>query len=199
MKLSSCLTFSGVGILTIASTRSSDGFRPSADHVSQVCDMLLEELTLVETQFHTILGRCSEDLLDILQVFFLRPSSDDHIVQPHTECQKPDCRLISGRLLVPVQMTIDCTEIVPCACLRQVVSLWHHRALLVNMHRTYQVLRSALLLAAWRTTRLPSEWGAGLQVAGGLQSLCSLRICALSRSASARPQWVSPIHCGQLE
>ena len=31
MKLSSCLTFSGVGILTIASTRSSDGFRPSAE------------------------------------------------------------------------------------------------------------------------------------------------------------------------
>ena len=31
MKLSNCLTFSGVGILTIASTRSSDGFRPSAD------------------------------------------------------------------------------------------------------------------------------------------------------------------------
>ena len=74
-------------------------------------------------------------------------------------------------MLVPVQMTIDCTEIVPCACL-QVDSLWHHQALLVNMHRTYQVLRSAVLLAAWRTVRLPSEWGAGLQVAGGLQSLC---------------------------
>ena len=100
-------------------------------------------------------------------------------------------------MLVPVQMTIDCTETVNCVCLRQVVSLWHHRALLVNMHRTYQVLRSAVLIAAWRTVRIPSEWGAGLHVAGGLQSLCSLRICALSRSASARRQWVSPIHCGQ--
>ena len=44
--------------------------------------MLLEELTLVETQFHTILGRqCSEDLLEIVQVFFLRSSGDDHVVE----------------------------------------------------------------------------------------------------------------------
>ena len=102
-------------------------------------------------------------------------------------------------MLVPVQMTIDCTETVLCACLRQVDSWWHHRALLVNMHRTYQVLRSAALLAAWRTVRLPSEWGAGLHVAEGLQSLCSLHICTLSRLASARRQWVSPTHCGQHE
>ena len=74
--------------------------------------------------------------------------------QPHTECQKPDCRLISGILpvLVPVQMTIDCTETVLYACLRRTISLWHHQALLVNMHRTYQVLRSDVLLAAWRTS-----------------------------------------------
>ena len=34
------------------------------------------------------------------------------------------------------------------------------------MHRTYQVLRSGAPLADWRTVRLPSEWGAGLHVAG---------------------------------
>ena len=73
-------------------------------------------------------------------------------------------------MLVPFQMTIDCTETVLYACLRRVTSWWHHRALLVNMPRTYKVLRSAVL-AAWRIVRLPSEWGAGLHVAGGLQSL----------------------------
>ena len=52
------------------------------------------------------------------------------------------------------------------------------------MHRTYKVLRSAVLLAAWRTVSLPSEFGAGLHVDGSLQSLCILRICAFPRSAS---------------
>ena len=49
--------------------------------MSQVCDLLSEELSLVETQFHTILVQGGENLLDILQVFFLRPPGDDHVVQ----------------------------------------------------------------------------------------------------------------------
>ena len=83
MKLSNCLTFSGGGILTIALTRSSDGFIPSAEITCPryVTCKLSEELPLVETQFHTILIQCKEDLLDILQVFFVRPSGDDHVVQ----------------------------------------------------------------------------------------------------------------------
>ena len=69
-------------------------------------------------------------------------------------------------VLVPVQMTIDCTEIVINACCRRVTSWWLPRGPLVNMHRTYQVLISAVVLAAWRTVRLPSEWDAGQHVAG---------------------------------
>ena len=71
---------------------------------------------------------------------------------------------------MPVQVTIECSEIVLFARLRRPICVWHHRALLVNMHRTYPVLRSVVLLAAWRTVRLPSERGAGLHVAVGLQS-----------------------------
>ena len=203
MKLSSCLTFSGVGILTIALTRSSDGFRPSAEIT---CPMYvtccrknshLSRRSFIPYSFSAertclIFCRCSS---------FIHPVTITSSRYADTYGM-PETRLsTSGKwsVLVPVQMTIDCTETVVYACWRRAISLWHHRALLVNMHRAYQVLRRVFLFAAWRTVRLPSEWGAGLTVAGDLQSLYNLRICALSRSASARRQWVSPIHCGQHE
>ena len=74
--------------------------------MSQVCDLLSEELTLVETQFHSLLVQCREDLIEILQVFFLRPSGDDHGVQARSHicnARNQDCRLISGKwpVLVP--------------------------------------------------------------------------------------------------
>ena len=172
MKLSICLTLSGVGILTIASTRSSDGFRPSAEitcpRYVTCCrkNSHLSRRSFIPYSFspeRTCLRfcRCSSF---VRPVTIRRPGT-----QPHTECQKPDCRLIYWKwpVLVPVQMTIDCTETVLYACLRRAISLWHHRALLVNMHRTYQVLRS-VVLAAWRIVHLPSEWGAGLHVAGDI-------------------------------
>ena len=107
-------------------------------------------------------------------------------------------------MLVPVsrQMTIDCTETIIYACSRHVISWWHDRALLVNTHLTYQVLGSTVLLTAWRTcssTALGMGWGPCL--AGGVIVTLSSphNICALSRSASARRQWVSPIHCDHHE
>ena len=124
MMLSRCLMFSCVGILTIASTCSSDGFRPSAEitcpryvtccrknsHLSRL-SFIPYSVSAARTCLRFC--RCSS---------FIRPVAiKSSGTQPHTECQKPDCRLISGRwlMLVPVQMTIDCTETFPCACLRQ--------------------------------------------------------------------------------
>ena len=42
----------------------------------------------------------------------------------------------------------------------------YQRLAQICIGHNYQVLRSAVLLAVWRTVRLPSEMGAGLHVAG---------------------------------
>ena len=152
-----CPKFSGVGILTIASTRSSTRFRPSAEITCPryvICcrkNSHLSRRSFTPYSFsaeRTCLRccRCS---------YFVRPVRITSSRYAATYGM-PETRLSTNfwniPVLVPVQMTIDCTETVLYACLRRTISLWHHQALLVNMHRTYQVLRSDVLLAAWRTS-----------------------------------------------
>ena len=158
--------------------------------------MLLEELTLVETQFHTILGRCSEDLLEIVQVFFLRPSGDDHIGMPDTRLSTNFWKMAGAgagpndnRLYRNSPLCVFTTSSFFVASSSSTCKYASDISSFEKCCPPCSLANSSstLGMGCWSTC----SWG--------LQSLCSLRICALSRSASARRQWVSPIHCGQHE
>ena len=164
MKLSSCLTFSGVGILTIASKRSSDGFRQSAEIT---CPMYvtwcwknshLSRRSFIPYWFSAVRNclrfcRCSS---------FVRPvtiTSSRHAAtygMPETRLS-PSFRIMTGagagpndnRLYRNSPLCVFTTS-------SFLVASSSSTPVLVNMHRTYQVLRSTVLLAAWRTVRLPS-------------------------------------------
>ena len=204
MKLSSCLMFSGVGILTIASTRSSDGFRPSAEitcprHVtccrknSHLSRRSFIPYSLSAARTCLRFCRCSS---------FVRPvtiTSSRYAAaygMPETRLSTNFWKMAGAGAGPNDNRLYRNSPLYVLTTSNLFVASSSSTCKYASDISSFEMCCPPCSLANSSSTLGMGCWSTG---SWGLQSLYNLRICAHSRSAFARRQWVSPIHCGQHE